>query len=425
MLMLRPQPQTLLDGFYLTHMQQPPPTFLYNLTHTHWTQASHTSPERVICHVDGEQMEVMAPFWAEYFDVASDDSVEQPALACDLERTSAESILMVYDTLCSSSVSSPIARECAEHPRYLEHLQQSLPSACTKQDGRVVLRRGMGALSNNERLCDLRDDARESTCTLTHGALNGHVGTRVEDLDTELDVTSRQTGFWQKTSKIFRGTETGSQLLTALALSKHDIAGHCLGFQLSEQGVLHLRVAGLHSACDSAQQRTAAPVQEWLRDIENDWAWDHAHAQALLDVEEKSASWRCPLHWLQQYHDDNSRHQARSPSSQRNSARFKHITGEHHYAHPTVLHAYRIRGLRAPRFLGDMLACVAAADDCHGYLDDALRGLLRQEQDSTDHWRPVAYVPAAEPECQRVLDWPHDCGRATPASTDQCVMRSV
>jgi hypothetical protein len=37
--------------------------------------------------------------------VASDDSVEQPALACDLERTSAESILMVYDTLCSSSVS--------------------------------------------------------------------------------------------------------------------------------------------------------------------------------------------------------------------------------------------------------------------------------------------------------------------------------
>jgi hypothetical protein len=46
-----------------------------------------------------------------------------------------------------------------------------------------------------------------------------------------------------------------------------------------------------------------------------------------------------------------------------------------------------------------------------------LRGLLRQEQDSTDdHWRPVAYVPAAEPECQRVLDWPHDCGRAT-----QCV----
>jgi hypothetical protein len=54
-----------------------------------------------------------------------------------------------------------------------------------------------------------------------------------------------------------------------------------------------------------------------------------------------------------------------------------------------------------------------------------LRDLLRQEEDSNDHWRPVAYVPAAEPECQRVLDWPHDCGRATTADTDKCAMLSV
>jgi hypothetical protein len=178
-------------------MQQPPPTFLYNLTHTHWTQASYTSPEHVMCHVDGEQMEVMEPFWAEYFDVASDDSVEQAWLACDLERTSIESILMVYDTMCSSSVSSPSARACAEYPRYLEHLQQSLPSMCTKQDGRVVLRRGIGALRNNEKLCDLRDDTLQSTCTLTHGSLSGHVGTRVDDPGIDYRLLAKIQNPWR------------------------------------------------------------------------------------------------------------------------------------------------------------------------------------------------------------------------------------
>jgi hypothetical protein len=70
-----------------------------------------------------------------------------------------------------------------------------------------------------------------------------------------------------------------------------------------------------------------ADVRAWLADVEQEWAWDHAHAAALHALNESEpvaagVAWTCPLHWLQRYHDDDGRHQARSPSSQRNAARF-------------------------------------------------------------------------------------------------------
>jgi hypothetical protein len=152
------------------------------------------------------------------------------------------------------------------------------------------------------------------------------------------------------------------------------------------------------------------------------------HSQAVHAEHEaafpNTVAWTCPLHWLQQYHDDNSRHQARSPSWQRNNTRFAHITGEHKYAHPTVRHANRLRGLRAARFLGDGLACVAAPELCHGraYLEKTISDIIQPA------WRPVAYVPARHPECNRTLDWPVDCGKARPdgllQKPGQCVLRN-
>ena len=111
-------------------------------------------------------------------------------------------------------------------------------------------------------------------------------------------------------------------------------------------------------------------------------------------------------------------------NSQRNRARFRHITGDHHYAHPTVRHANRLRGLRAPRFLGDTLACVAPAERCHSaeHLEQTIHHLLQPQ------WRPVAYVPQDEQECNRTLDWPHDCGSTTPRfdqdPVGRCVLRT-
>ena len=427
MLTLRPQSDTLLAGFFLAHMERAGETFLDTLFDTNWTTAAHTSLEHAICSVRPEATEVMAPFWAEYFDVASDDSAAEPSLACDFEPASAGSILMVYDTLCSSSVGSPAARAtCSEHPEYKDRLENLLPAVCAQQDGRVVVRRRLGALKKG-RLCDMRPDGLDAACRLRHGALNGHVGEHASNLDEARVLETTQRGFWNPANTAFRGQAVGADALTALALNEDDIAGHCLAFDLDARGTLALRGAALGAAC--SPDAAGSDVSAWLADVGQEWAWDHALAAALHAHNESEPAaadvpWTCPLHWLQRYHDDDGRHQARSPSWQRNSARFRHLTGEHEYAHPTVRHARRLRGLRAPRFLADGLACVAPAEHCHGaeFLNRSVADALHPA------WRPVAYVPAGEPECPRTLDWPADCGKATPDGDSQqpgqCVLRN-
>jgi hypothetical protein len=436
---LHPARATLLSGFYLTHLQRPKDTFLGKLFDTPWTDAAHTTYATAICNMRAQEPSVMSPFWGEYFDVASDDSVDEPSLACDLEPSSAQSILMVYDTLCSSSETSPNARTCSDHPLYKDHLAKSMPAACARQDGRVVVRRHLGALKKEHgMLCDQAPQdiggpaAQPPACLLKHGALNSHTGEHVPDLDrvSPVDSKSTQHGFWDPANDVFRGRQPTPGVFASIALNDDDIAGHCLGFAVNEHGTLALRSAALRTNCEASSAALAATdVRAWLADVEQEWAWDHAHAEAVHASNEaqdaaSSVAWTCPLHWLQQYHDDDGRHQARSPSWQRNAARFAHITGAHQYAHPTVRHANRLRGLRAARFLGDGLACVAAAEDCHGaaFLNSSIADLLQPA------WRPVAYVPADHAECPRVLDWPADCGKARPdgklQEPGECVLRN-
>ena len=65
--------------------------FQYEISYT--ASGGFTTLHRLhaICSVRPEATEVMAPFWAEYFDVASDDSAAEPSLACDFEPASAGS----------------------------------------------------------------------------------------------------------------------------------------------------------------------------------------------------------------------------------------------------------------------------------------------------------------------------------------------
>jgi hypothetical protein len=427
-LALQPPASSILRGFYLTHMQPPDSSFLDKLFDTPWADAQYSTYESAICSVRQDATEVMAPFWAEYFDVGSQDSPDAPSLACDYERSGKGSMLMVYNTLCASSMSSLSARTCSEHPQYRQHLEHSMPAACARQDGKVVVRRRTGALAQGS-LCDLVPEGQGQACALKHGALNAHTGEHAENLNDMITIQKTQSGFWSSANSVFRGQQTDKQL-TALAIDDLDIAGHCLGFSINALGTLTLRSAALSTKCDTSKAALlATDVRLWLADVEQEWAWDHAHSQAVhasneAQVAASSVAWTCPLHWLQQYHDDDGRHQARSPSWQRNAARFAHITGEHHYAHPTVRHANRIRGLRAARFLADGLACVAAPELCHGetYLNKTLSDILQPA------WRPVAYVPELHPECNRTLDWPVDCGKARPdrqmQEPGECVLRN-
>jgi len=425
---LRPSAQSLLSGFYPSFMIRnnavEHKNFVQVLTETPWELSENAEYTRTVCHELNGEISVMAPFWAEFFDVANnvagEDSASDPPIGCDMKRSGDNSNILIYSTLCASGAAATTS--CAEHPAYQQHVQNTLAAQCALKHGQPVVRSRLGSLRGHlTPLCQQRPEI-PSTCQLKHGSLHGHKGESVTDLHSKQTITSVQTGFWKKTNNIFRGfiTQEHTDNAPALALDMHDIGGHCLEFSVTQQGWMYLRSAALTNNCKQIGGR----VQTWLQNIEQDWAWENEFARKLLfSQESEDVSWRCPLHWLQRFHDDNSKHQARGPSWLRNKARFAHITGEYAYAHPTVRNTHKLRGLQAARWMSDTMACVAVDEkQCHAaeYLQDTLTTLLA---DSTD-WHAVAYVPAQTDECARVLDWPSDCGLVTAGGeAGKCLMR--
>jgi hypothetical protein len=419
---LRPKAESLLNGFYPTFLSRSANVqhnnFLQTLLDTRWELSEYAEFERAVCHENHGEISVMAPFWAEFFDVANnvagEDSSNDPPVGCDMIRSSQDSKLMVYNTLCASSATSASlgASSCAQHPQYEYHVQNTLPSVCAMKHGQPVMRSRLGTLRRNLTPLCQKEPILPATCTLKHGSLHGFKGRSVsqDDMDRKETVSSVQSGFWKKENNIFRGllTEDVSGNVPALELDIHDIGGHCMEFSITAQGWMYLYRARLTTDC----KQVGGDVRVWLQNVEQHWAWDHDFAHKLL-LPEKSedVSWRCPLHWLQQYHDDDNKHQARGPSWSRNKARFAHITGQYVYAHPTIRKTQKLRGIRAARWISDTIACVATNEkECHSehFLSQTLSTLLA----NPTAWHSVAYVPQVTDECPRVLDWPNDCGLA-------------
>jgi hypothetical protein len=425
-----PKVDSLLHGFYPTFLlgRDRKKTFLHDLLFTDWHLAIHGhSFMHSICYVDDDNVKVMAPFWAEFFDVANnlaqEDSATDPPLACDMKRSSKGSSVMFYNTLCAASLAS--VETCANHPVYENYIKNVLPSVCTRNHGHTVVRSHIGALID-EPLCEKMPEFPEN-CPLEHGTLLGHKGDPVTDLEdrSSSETVDMQSGLWNIQNSIFRGrlTRMALERVPALKLLPQDIGGHCLEFAITED---YLYLNSVHLGdCD----HTGGNVVDWLQNIEQNWAWEHDLAQKILDAQDVSESstlsWRCPLHWLGQFHDNNDKQQAQSPSWHRNKARFAHITGAFHYAHPTIKGASKkLRGLRAASFLSDTVACVAAdSAHCHSsqYLSSTMKKILGKEE-----WHVVDYV-TNEPSltCDRVLDWPNDCGsRSQTGKEGVCVVRN-
>lgn len=228
----------------------------------------------------------MAPFWAEHLDVAThvagEDSASDPPLACDIQRSSSDSKILVYSALCASSAGS--ARSCAEHPEYEQHLLHTLLSMCMQKHGQPVVRGRLGALKRHlSPLCE-QQPTMPGTCALKHGALHGHRGEAVNNLDEQHVVAAVQSGFWKATNTIFRGllTPADSSKVPALGLDSHDIGGHCLGFSISVEGWLYLHKAVLTSDCT----QIGGHVRTWLQNVEQDRAWEDGFARHLLMPQE-------------------------------------------------------------------------------------------------------------------------------------------
>ena len=251
----------------------------------------------------------MAPFWAEFFDVATnivgEDSVKDPAIGCDMRRSDEDNSLMIYNTLCAATETSRSA--CDAHPIYLKYLKFTLASVCQEKHGQSVARSRLGSLKPQfDPLCQQRPllTTKETTCNLKYGTLHGHRGESVPDLDSQQPSPIVQQGFWKKENYIFRGVVRQPESNTALQLLSSDIAGHCLNFKITEMGWLYLHQAALSDQCEN----NGKDIRTWLQNVEDYWAYDHDIAEKHLTLApletSETISWHCPLHWLQRFHDD-------------------------------------------------------------------------------------------------------------------------
>jgi hypothetical protein len=115
-LKIRANARSRLNGFFPTFLlrdsQKEHKTFLETLLETEWHSADYAQLEHAVCNNDNNEVSVMAPFWAELFDVAAnvagEDSVNNPPIACDMKHSGEERTLMLYSTLCD------VVDECEE-----------------------------------------------------------------------------------------------------------------------------------------------------------------------------------------------------------------------------------------------------------------------------------------------------------------------
>ena len=410
----------LMEGFYPTFTEYVTSdyNFLRNLTSNKWTQPQHAPMNMHICYVNSELLgsesppQLMSPFLAELYDVANEhDSEDYPSMACDMKGSDADDELFTYYTKCH--VSDPT---CAMHPAYKEIVSTKLPDACTRLHGTSIHRSQIGNVLGKP-LCRQSADTPTSNCPRKHGTIGAHKG-RMSNLRNKEPVLHVQAGLWNSSNYLFRSdgeAHVRADDLVSMRVKETDIAGHCLEFVVTDSNRLVLDRIYLSSDCLRMPQ---AQVRNWFVDVENDyWAWQtQFKAMALAmpaDDTTPQVSWRCPLHWFQMYHDDNSAYQARTPAPFRNMARFHHITMQseddkrHAFAHPTVFESAKVRNVQAAKYLHEGLACIGKEHECHAqeFLFKTIDTLLQQQ----DEWKVLEYVPAQpEGQCTRVLDWPEE-----------------
>jgi hypothetical protein len=369
---------------------------------------------------DASEVLQINPFWGDFFDVAHTGSASllgnDIAKGCDLKRSSDGNLIFLYNTLCAETPTS--GENCENHRNYLHAVETYLPPECVDLHGKRVHREYIGAVGGTP-LCERRPSASKMKCEASgasrkYGLLHGNKGIPTPDLDAQQDIDSKltQQGLWDKKNFLFRANEemyVSKETIIALQLKDTDIGGHRLGFHVSKDGFMRL-----HSASMRSNPETNVDVRSWLSHVEDDFAESHfryeyvnsapGSAGATPPKQARDVSWRCPLHWLQTYVDDNGFDQARAPAYQRNAARFAHITGENRYAHPTVRSSIKVRELDAALFLNDALACVGPQEECHGFnlLNQTVQALVQDQ----DQWRKIEYV--GSDFCDRLLDWPEE-----------------
>ena len=414
------QKSTLTQGFYPTFSQEHTNKgFVDQLFDENLKEK--TSLSLSVCFQLGEEIRSINPLWSGNYDVTSCPS----GLSCGCDTLLRESRFV--DIRCEEEGEN----ECKDRfPVFNNILQTKIPPHCldlgrTKQP--VVMIQDGSLYSSETPLCRKTpsNTVYQQECSAEkftiYGALHGWQGKRVENLhDPVSEPEVEEPGLFHTSNSIFRRNKFTPQTLPVLRVLKTDIGGHALHFQLKPIGrsghEMHLEAVLLQS---NPQRKTLSIEKNWLQNIESKWQWQHARLEEVWPRPSvfNAPSWKCPLQRIAAYSDSSKTFATRTPNALRNQVRFKHITNQHEYAHPTVQSASKLTNLVSAYYKADHIICAMDKESC-------VTPHQLSEVIQTLYHRPWTLIKIENTtQCTQILDWPHQSYRLRDAINSENIVR--
>ena len=400
---LQPTRDLFTGGFFLSFStREDLPTFINDLVDTNWHEADKMHTRREMCFKSAGGATRLAPIWSGQLDVQSCPFGK--SCGCETTTSSAQSYM---DITCDGSDSM---LSCAtDFPAFYAEVQSKMYEDCAaKQMDVVPLAQYEQLISGN--LCAKRP-RDPSTCTTKFGAVGGVLGKPVRDLHITPapKVSHFETGLFGSASSLLRGLlAKDTENITSIRLHETDIGGDSIAAKVVELGDEISGRLVMQITCVSAGSHCRGKYgSRWLQQTQDVWKWQHLqHVTRSVRTATPNVRWSCPLQWLSAYGDNRTAYAARTPAASRNAFRFRHITGDEHFAHAVV--ATILKAAQHPaRFLSDAGAC-ADARVASGGLEFSCRGTELLHDAARMHngdWTVAAFHSSA-PRCVEILDWP-------------------
>ena len=384
--------------FYPAHGPRDTERFLDTL----FSEEISNKPADFICARRGAETLLLNPYWASDFDFGDMDTP-----ACDtrllqasqMRQVSAECLTLTAEESCAN-----------RFPGYYQ-----VVSDPHKMNPACQIRNQIRAETTLQRpLCQETPPPTDS-CRSTHGTLRGSRGQFAPNLYETYAVTSVEEGFWNSSNAIFRGDRFSTErqdTLSALRLLPTDIGGHYLQFVVDLDNI-YLLCADLHH--DTPTEQCAHSVSAWKAHIDEFWSLQHDLQQSRWPATGTATpDWKCPLRWQDAWSSSGREYDVRVPNGARNEIRFRHLTTDKFYAHPTVISVNPLTDMTAARYIADSHLCLHGESaegleaGCKGVavLAEVLQA-LRVEGVVGKTATPWTTVRRLGKSCSAILDWPH------------------
>lgn len=420
---------TFTGGFYPIFSQEhTTPKFVDDMFNENIKRK--TSLTRSMCFEQNDEVRIMNPLWAGDYDVTSCPL----GLGCGCDTHMGE--LRFVDVRCATKP----GQECKDSfPEFDDMLQNKLPMHCLSRgrSQQPVVMIQDGSLLNEISLCArnsieyMQSETYMNGCgaqdATLFGGLNGWKGETVKDLHENFETPEiYMPGLYNSSNSIFRRTKFTPSTLPVLQVLDSDIGGHAFHFKLQKSSFqgdeLHLECVLLAT---TPRRKKSQTEKNWLQNLESKWKWQHDRLQEtwpeVPNDPSKRPSWKCPLQWISAYSDSRKTFAARVPNAYRNRVRFKHITGEHAFAHPTVQSISKMQNLLPAYYKADHIMVATNKENIRK--SEQLNEVIDNLYNPT--WTKVE-IEQDDTACKQILDWPsqtyrlRDDTKLTPKDNDKC-----